>query len=405
MTATKPRLWTKDFILFTVGAFFIGLMFLLTMTTISEFVINKFQATSSDAGLSAGIFVIGLLLARLLIGKYLEIIGRKKLFYIGVFLTFVATLLYFPAENLSFLIAVRFFHGFVNGLVMTVMQTAVMDVIPEERRGEEISYFTLGFILASAIGPFLGVVILQYTDMTLIFVLCSIAAGLNIIIAFLVSISEIEMTNDQLQELKGFHFKDFFEVSALPISSIMGIFAFAYSSIISFLASFSKEVQLMTAASFFFIIYSIVVFLTRPITGKMLDSKGDNIVMYPAILSFSAGLIVLSQAEHGIILLLAGALIGLGYGNLLSASQAIAMKSTPRYRVGRAASTFFIFLEGGLGVGPFILGFFVSNFGYRNMYLMLGIMVFIGIFLYYFLYGSNKSYKKQLTQASKQQRI
>ena len=138
----------------------------------------------------------------------------------------------------------------------------------------------------------------------------------------------------------------------------------------------------MSAASFFFIVYSSFVLISRPFTGVILDLKGDNIVMFPAILLFSAGLFIISQAGNGITLLIAGAFIGLGYGNLQSASQAIVIKKSPPHRVGLATSTFFICVEGGMGIGPFLLGYLVPIIGYRNMYMTLG---FIVLSLYRFI--------------------
>lgn len=400
MKTTKPQLWTKDFIVISLASFLIGFIFLLIMTTISVYVIEEFRASESTAGIAASIFVIGLLFARLFTGKYLEIIGRKKLFYVGVLFSFFATLLYFLVENLSILIFVRLVHGIAVGIALTVMQTAILNIIPLERRGEGISYYSLSFIVSTAIGPFIGVSVIQFANMNSIFIICAIASGATVILSLFASIPKVNMTKEQLMEMKGWHVSDFFESSALPISFIMGIFAFSYSSILSFLASYSKDIHLITAASYFFIVYSIFIFISRPFTGRVLDNKGDPIVIYPSIVFFSLGLFMISQAEHGLTLLIAGALCGLGYGNLLSASQFIAIKGTPKHRMGLATSTFFIFVEGGIGTGPFLLGFLIPIIGFRNMYFALGVVVLLCVLLYYFLHGKSKENHKQISQTS-----
>ena len=117
--------------------------------------------------------------------------------------------------------------------------------------------------------------------------------------------------------MKGFKLKDFFEIKAVPISIIIAIMGFAYSGILSFITSYAKEIDLMEAASFFFIVYAVFILISRPFTGRLLDQKGDNIVIYPALLLFVIGLVILSQAHHGFTLLLAGALIGLGFGTVV----------------------------------------------------------------------------------------
>ena len=200
--------------------------------------------------------------------------------------------------------------------------------------------------------------------------------------------------------MKGFKLKDFFEIKAVPISIIIAIMGFAYSGILSFINSYAKEIDLIDTASFFFIVYAVFILISRPFTGRLLDKKGDNIVMYPALILFVIGLVTLSQAHHGFTLLLAGALIGLGFGTMSSCCQAIAIKESPRHRVGLATSTFFVFMDSGVGIGPFLLGFIIPIVGFRGLYLTLAVVVFASIFLYYVLHGKKKRTENNILQAS-----
>src|SRR5690606_13061374 len=155
-------------------------------------------------------------------------------------------------------------------------------------------------------------------------------------------------------------------------------------------------IQLTDVASYFFTVYAVFLFLSRPFTGKLLDARGDNIVIYPAIVMFAACLFFLSVTEHGFTFLLSGALAALGFGTIMSAGQAIAIKATPPHRYGLATSTFFICLDGGMGIGPFILGFLIPIIGYSGMYLTIAIIVLATLALYYVLHG------KKATEASRQ---
>ena len=206
----------------------------------------------------------------------------------------------------------------------------------KERRGEGISYFSLSITLAMAVGPFLGLYISEQGSFTMIFVACTLFSLISTIILLFVQIPEGHITKEQLDAMKGFKLKDFFEIKAVPIAIIIAIMGFAYSGILSFMTSYAKEIDLMEAASFFFIVYAVFILISRPFTGRLLDKKGDNIVMYPALILFVIGLVTLSQANQGFTLLLAGALIGLGFGTMNSCCQAIAVKESPRHRVGLA---------------------------------------------------------------------
>jgi MFS family permease len=103
-------------------------------------------------------------------------------------------------------------------------------------------------------------------------------------------------------------------------------------------------------------------------------------------------MLLFSQASHGITLLLAGVIIGLGYGNILSCAQAISIEVVPPHRLGLATSTFFIFVDWGFGAGPYLLGSLIPFTGYRGLYLMMVIIILATIPLYYFLHGRKASF-------------
>jgi MFS family permease len=102
-------------------------------------------------------------------------------------------------------------------------------------------------------------------------------------------------------------------------------------------------------------------------------------------------MLLLSQASHGITLLLAGAIIGLGYGNFLSCGQAISIKEAPPHRLGLATATYFMFLDVGFGVGPYLFGSLVPFTGYRGLYLTMAMVILATVFLYHFLYRRKAS--------------
>ncbi len=81
-----PKLWTKDFIIVSIVNFLVTLVFYLLIVIIGVYAVNEFDATTSQVGLVTGIFIIGALLGRLFIGRFIESIGRKRTLYIGLIL-------------------------------------------------------------------------------------------------------------------------------------------------------------------------------------------------------------------------------------------------------------------------------------------------------------------------------
>ena len=400
VTLKQSKLWTKDFIIMSSTSFFISLVYFLLMTTLAVYAIQQFSASESMAGLAASIFVIGAVFSRLFTGRYIEIIGRKKVLFTGLLLFLAATLLYFTITNMYLLLLVRFIHGAAFGISTTALATIVMDIIPTERRGEGTSYFSLNITLATSIGPFLGLYLSQHADFSMIFIVCTVLSMISVIISLFSKIPRSAMTDDQRNSLKGFKLSSFLEKKAVPISLMITIMGFAYSGVLSFITAYATEINLIEAASFFFLVYSIVLLISRPFTGKLLDKKGDNFVIYPAIISLAIGLLILSQSYNSFTLLLASVFIALGFGTMQSCFQAIAIKESPQHRVGLATSTFLICMDLGVGIGPFLLGSIIPMFGFRGLYLTLAIVVFLSILLYFSLHGKKATKHKLYSQAS-----
>ena len=384
----KTKLWTKDFLMISLSNFLLFISFYTLMVTLAGYSIDKFHATQSEAGLAASIFVLGAVLVRPMAGKMINQIGKKKLLMIGIGFFLIMMLFYFPINSLPVLLLVRFIHGFSFGISTTATGTIAADIIPSSRRGEGMGYFATSTNLAMAVGPFLGLIITQYAEQNVIFIVTTLFSIIALVSTFFIKIQKVDIGTTRSAPAKsGFHLRDYFEKSTIPIAILMCIFGFAYSSILSFMSSFAKEINLVDAASFFFVMYAAFLLISRPFTGKRFDLKGENKVIYPSILLFAIGLMILSQVQHGIVLLIAGAIIGVGFGTFQSSAQTIAVNLAPRNRVGLATSTFFVFYDLGIGVGPFVLGFVLPFTGFRGMYAGMAIIAFIGIFIYYLAHG------------------
>lgn len=389
MDQSRTRLWTKDFVIVSSINFFITLIFYLLMVTLAIYAVNELDASTSEAGLISGIFIIGTLIGRLFIGRFIDSIGRKKTLFIGLIFFTLTTILYFVDLGIGFLLVNRLIHGMAMGMASTATGTIVAQIIPPTRKGEGIGYYSMSATLATAIGPFIGLFMAQNTSFQVIFSFCLALGVISLITAFFLYVPALKVTA-KVTESKGFKLSNFIEPKALPISIITLLLAFCYSSVLSFISFYAIEIDLVNTASFFFVVYAVAVLISRPFSGPLMDRKGSNFIMYPAFIIFGVGLLLLSMTTNSFTLLAAGFLIGLGFGNMQSSSQAIAVKLTPPHRMGMATSTFFIMLDAGLGFGPYILGFIIPVTGYSTLYVILGVVVILTSVLYYFLHGKKE---------------
>jgi MFS family permease len=383
----ETRLWTKEYVIIGLVNLLTAMNFYLLMIIVSEYAMITFDSTPGEAGFAASIFIIGALIARLFAGKWMMRVGYKQMLGVGVVACLVMTLFYFGVNSVIILLLVRFFHGAAFGITTTAAATIVSDIIPPERRGEGIGYYSLSQTVATAIGPFVGIFLSQHGSYSMIFVACSLVAGVSLLLSPFLSLRQRVYTEEQLQETKGFKLSNLVETRVIPIAIVCLLIYLGYSSIVSFLTVYAKEIHLVDAASFFFIVYAALVLVSRPVVGRVFDLKGENSIMYLAIVVFASGVFLLSRSYHGYELLLAAALVGLGFGAIQSSTQAIAVKITPLHRLGLANSTYFMFSDIGMGIGPLLVGFIIPFTGYRGMYTVVSFVALACLVIYFFVHG------------------
>lgn len=389
MSQEQTPLWTPNFILISLVNFQLVLVFYLLVIVIVGYSVAELGATTAQAGLVSGLFIVGTLFGRLIIGKLLNRLGLKITLVAGLtgFLLFSG--LYLIPAKLEILLGIRLMHGFMMGVASTVLGTVIAQTIPATRRGEGIGYFSMSSTLGTAIGPFLGIWLMSNFNYQVIFVFTSVVALSCLICSLFIQPPQIKITNpvNHIENQSSSRLAQYIEPKALPISMIVLIVATCYSGILSFIHFYAKEINLVETASFFFLMYAIAILLSRPFTGPLMDRKGENIIIYPAIVIMALGILLLSQAHNATMLLASAALLGFGFGNLQSVCQTIAVKSTSLQRMGLATSTFFIALDAGLGFGPYFLGMLLDQIGYRQLYLYSAVLTISCLIWYYLLHG------------------
>ena len=409
--AGQPKLWTKDFILGTAINFLIMTNYYALMVVMADYSMKQYGASASTAGLVASIFIIGALVSRFVTGGIMDRVGRKRLLLIAAGLELVFSALYLLGLPIALLFALRFFHGMCYGGGSTTVGTIVTSIVPDARKGEGVGYYMLSVTLGAAIGPFLGMFLSQVAGAQVLFVAAAAIAAVC-----LVAVVQLKAPAPAAREGRGmngkadartsnasaaaagaqsgasaasparmqhaFRFTDYFELSIVPIGITCCILFFCYSSLLTFLTPFSAEAGLTQASSFFFVVYAIATFVTRPFTGRLFDRRGDRVVMVPAYLAFVVGMALLSTVHHPVAMLVAAALLGFGVGTVQSSALAMAVQTAPDSRLSLANSTFYMFLDVGVGVGPFVLGLVEPALGYRGLFAAMAFVAIIAMIGY-----------------------
>lgn len=385
----KEKLFNTGFITITTIKFIVFLIYYCFVVITAKFATSELGATPAQAGFAAGIYIIGTLIARLYIGKKLELIGRKQMLRFGAIIYLLTTIAYLISTNIIILDTVRFLNGFAYGTISTAANAIVTAYIPKSRNGEGINYYGLSTSLAAAIGPFIGILLLPIVGFKSVIILAIVLSILVTVACFLFPVQNIELTDEHRETLNSWALNTFIEYKVLFISIVAFLIGLSYSSVLGFLSIYADNLGLSTAGAFFFVVYALIITLTRPFAGQIFDAKGENAVMYPSFLFLAIGLLTLSYTTTSFMLLLSGALIGLGYGTFMSNGQAVCLKLVEPSKVSIALSTYFIGLDLGLGFGPYALGTVHSFLSYSGIYVLCAVLTVAVAILYSIFYKGN----------------
>lgn len=384
----KAPIFTKRFNLNFIINFFVYLCMYLLIVVIAGYSKSEYHASDSLAGLVVGLFIVGSLIGRFGTGKYVNTFGPKRILMFGLFCLVITQALYFIPGNIYFLMFVRLINGIATAIATTATGTIAAYVTPQTRKSEGISLFSLSLVLGTAVGPFFGILLLNAFSITLLFTLCIVLGILGFFLSLFINI-DFNPTNEEQNSTSsnGFSIHNFIAKEAVPVAIVMLLVGVTYAAILTYLQAFAEQRDLVSAASYFFIFYAVASLVTRPIAGRLMDSKNENVVVYPSFIALILSFICLMFSFNSGLLLLSGVLLGIGYGNLSSSMQAISIKVSPSFKYGLATSTYFIGLDVGIGFGPSFLGLFTHMISYSQIYGAMAILGILTTIVYFLVHG------------------
>ena len=378
---SDEKIFTKDFFLVFGALLFSALVMYALMSTVTEYA-TSLGSSATIAGLVSGLYIFGGLCSRIYSGNALEKVGWKKIAMIFMSIHFLSCILYFFVSDVNLLLCVRFIHGIGFGATANAIVTIASDVLPKKRFGEAFGYFMLGTTIAVGLGPYISGFLYDTVGPYGCFLAASVFSGLALVFIYFVDVSEHDPANNpnQVKDSQNNYsgIEKVFEIKAIPVSFFTAMTSLGYVSILSFYRLYAAEVDLTAAFSWFFIVYSIVLVLSRPVAGKIQDRNGDLIICVVGIVAQSVGLFLIAVWPSPLTVMICAVCAALGFGTMNSACTTIVTRNAPEHRRSYAVSTFYIFCDGTMGFGPALLGLFAVN-GYAPVYMISSVITLLAL--------------------------
>ncbi len=353
----KERLWSRPFVQLTGAMLVLFTGFYSLLPTLPLYV-KEIGGNETDVGLVMGAFTLSAVVCRPLVGGLMDRFGRRAFILWGLVAFAVTLYSYEWAGAIAALFMLRVFHGMSWASSTTAISTAVTDIIPVARRGEGMGWFGLSTTLAMAIGPLLGLWVMERWSFGTLFQFGSALA----VVAYVLAVT----TRMKARPAGGGQRVGFYEPSVLPVTAAIFFLSIAYSGITTFLPLFAG--QLGVNAGTFFLVYAITLTMIRPLTGRLSDRRGEGSVIMPGIIITIGSLILLSQAEGIAVVVASAVLFGIGFGSTTPALQAATLRLAPPERRGVANAAFMTAFDLGLGIGAIVLGWMSQHTGYAAVF-------------------------------------
>ncbi|MEH7703746.1 MFS transporter [Bacillus toyonensis] len=365
------RLWTKSFIQMSFAILFLFTGFYLLVPTLPLF-IKEIGGNESQVGLMMGMFTIAAVVIRPIIGGMLDQYGRRSFIIFGLILFGLTMYSYNLASTIVLLAVLRVIHGGTWAVSTTAVGTAITDIIPDSRRGEGMGWYGMAMTIAMAIGPMIGLWVVQYYSFHGLFLLATLLSFMAVILSL---ITKMPFTP---QKEKGKI--QLFEKSVLSITVVVFFLSFAYGGITTFLPLFASSINVNPGT--FFLVYAIALTIVRPISGKLLDKYGEVSIILPALCITILAIVVLTMANGLTGIIIAATLYGMGFGSAQPALQAAMLTIVDPSKRGVANASFFTAFDLGIGLGAILLGFVSQMFGYRILFTASSVSAVIALLVF-----------------------
>ena len=402
-TQKRPELftslWNSSFVRVLLYAVLCQFTMSISNTVLPLYVVNGLGMSTAESGLLGTMFTIGSVCCRFFAGYISDRFGRRLTLVLGAGIVAVALFALGFQTTLIMLLVFKVVQGVGHALNSTASNAVASEVLPRERMGQGIGYFSLHSTFTNAIGPTVTLALMGVAasgagaqDNYLLPMLVGGGMGaaallLGASLGYEKKLREIDPA--AVRRPRGIRLTDFIERRALMPALMMFFTAFSSGAGV-YMIIFAKEPAYGIsdlAIAVYYILNAGVALGLRFLLGKKLDAVRPRTVALAAIV-----LNVVSYALLGLTLsqwafLLSAVLMGAYQSMLTPTFNAMALKLAPESRSGAASATYWLGFDGGMAVGMLAFGVVIEWGSYPAAFLgAAAYMAVFGVAAFFLLY-------------------
>ena len=373
-TEAIRKILTRDFILAFFAQFTFTMANHILIPTLPIY-LSRLDSKETEIGILIGIFTVSSLVLRPFTGKILLRTPEKKIMIIGALLFGLTSVGYLVALPFWPFLFVRLFQGIGYAFFYTASFTLIANISPEAHRGQSISYYLLALNISLALGPSLGMFLINRFDFTTLFLVC---LGLSLGSFFIIN----KLGGRHVAALEDSSTASSFFISreALPASTMSFFFFFIWGALTAFFPLYAIR-HGMVNPGFFFTMIAIMLISSRLLGARISDLYSSKKIIFPCLITFIVSTVIIAFSKTLPMFVLAALIWGIGHAFFYPALAVFILDRVGSSR-SLAMATLTAMTDLGIFMGPVVMGVVIQFTSYLIMFLCLSL---IGIFsLIYF---------------------
>ncbi|WP_270300337.1 multidrug efflux MFS transporter [Streptococcus infantarius] len=367
-----------------LGNFFTGASFSLVMPFMALYV-EELGAPKNKVEWYAGLAVSLSALASALIapvwGRLADRYGRKPMMVrASLVMTFTMGGLAF-VPNVFWLLALRLLNGLFSGYIPN-STALIASQAPKNRSGYALGTLATGMIGGSLIGPLLGGVLAEWLGIRQVFLL----VGFILLICNFLTVFLIKEDFKHVAKANAMSTRELFSsikdkqilIGLFVTSMIIQISAQSIAPILTlYIRNLGQTENLMFVSGLIVSALGFSSMLSSSTLGEIGDKIGNHRLLLIALFYSFSMYVLCALARNSLELGIVRFMYGFGTGALMPSVNSLLTKITPREGISRIFSYNQMFMNIGQVVGPFVGSAIATGMGYRSVFYVTSLIVFV----------------------------
>lgn len=373
----EEALFTPSFICICCANLLFFVAGFMMIPVLPLYLLDSLHASKSMVGIVLSAYMAGALFLRPFSGFMVDQFQRKPLFILFAALFVMPFGGYLLAKTLFLIGFIRAVHGMCFGMLTTSSTTLAVDIMPLDKLGTGIGIYGMMTSLAMALGPMVGMMVLESASYNGVFGVASGCASGGLLLGLMVKGKRVAVSRGEKLSLDRFFLKK--GTWAFIGLILMG---FVYGLLINYLSMVARERGIETNAGYFFMLMSVGLILSRFFAGNLIDKGYIACLILGGKTLIAGAMAAFLFVPSEMVFFGSAVVFGLGYGMMSPSYQTLFIRLAEPTRRGTANSTYLVGWDVGIGLAVLLGGVIADLTSLDTSFLLSFAFLFLSAVLF-----------------------